>query len=749
MTAHLSLTGTEYATLEAVFERLFPADGDAAGAREIGAARYVDLGLTGALRDDLGDYRSGLDALDRAARDRFGVAFAEAAAPEQDELLSSLQRGVLPGSFPVPQIAFFELLRMHCLEGLFADPLYGGNREKLGWQVLGHPGVWLENSPEEHLRESPADKNGVVQSLADVLPELTARTANGQNDLLTEYDASLHEPVDDADVVIVGMGGVGAVVAPRLIAAGLRVVGLEAGPVWRDQDFVPDELGVAYYCRASMGEKFGKENPRWRADADSPTREATYSLGRMMNGVGGSVIHYGAWLRRFHPHHLRFRSHILERWGEEAIPEGCSVADWPVGYDELEPWFTLAEQMARVAGDESNPFISRSAPLPLPPTRPFRLGNDFTNATRARGLHPHPAPVGQTTKATSYGPEMSYCAWNNGFGAWDGDKWHPGKEIARLARTADNFTLRTHARVVRVLIDADGHAAGVEYLDRSGRVVTQRARHVILAAYTYENIRLMLLSGDGKHPDGLGNNTGQLGRHYMTKQFAHVDGYFPDRIFNRHTGPASQAVVLDDYVAESFDSLAAGAFIGGGTLGAENQFLPLQIARESLPPDVPSWGLEYRRHLLEWQRLGVVRIQPDALPYVFHTIDLDPVHRERSGLGLPVVRLTYGLQENELKQAAWFESESAAILREMGAVTTWAGPNFTGVCSSHDLGGCRSSDDPGAGVVDRELQVHDTPGLYVYSGAAFPTCPGINPTLTIWALTLWAAEQLAERLVTA
>jgi gluconate 2-dehydrogenase alpha chain len=113
------------------------------------------------------------------------------------------------------------------------------------------------------------------------------------------------------------------------------------------------------------------------------------------------------------------------------------------------------------------------------------------------------------------------------------------------------------------------------------------------------------------------------------------------------------------------------------------------------------------------------------------------------------VRLTYGLQENELKQAAWFESESAAILREMGAIKTWAGPNFTGVCSSHDLGGCRSSDDPRAGVVDRELQVHDTPGLYVYSGAAFPTCPGINPTLTIWALTLWAAEQLAGRLVTA
>jgi gluconate 2-dehydrogenase alpha chain len=232
----------------------------------------------------------------------------------------------------------------------------------------------------------------------------------------------------------------------------------------------------------------------------------------------------------------------------------------------------------------------------------------------------------------------------------------------------------------------------------------------------------------------------------MTKQFAHVDGYVPDKVFNRHTGPASQAVVVDDYLAEQFDPVSAAGFVGGATLGAESQFLPLQIAFESLPDDVPCWGAAYRRHVLSWQHLGVVRIQPDALPYAHHTIDLDPVHRDRSSLGMPVVRLTYDLMPNELRQADYFERKSAEILEAMGAVKTWAGPRFTGVCSSHDLGGCRMSDDPAAGVVDRELQVHDTPGLYVFSGAVFPTCPGINPTLTLWALTSFAAGRLVERL---
>ncbi|MEZ4664075.1 MAG: GMC oxidoreductase [Caldilineaceae bacterium] len=300
--------------------------------------------------------------------------------------------------------------------------------------------------------------------------------------------------------------------------------------------------------------------------------------------------------------------------------------------------------------------------------------------------------------------------------------------------------------MLRVLTDGDGRASGVEYVDANGNLQVQKAPRVILASYTFENVRLLLLSGDGKHPNGLGNNRGQVGQHFMTKMFAHVDGLFPNTVFNRHTGPASQGIVLDDYLAADFDSWAHG-FIGGATLGAEQQFLPIQISREALPPDTPNWGAAYKAHIRNWQHLGVVRIQPDTLPYTTNFLDLDPVRRDRSGLGLPVVRITYDMRANEQRLADWMEGKSEEILRGMGASQTWRGPRFTGVGSSHDLGGCRMGDDPAQAVVDRDLQVHDTPGLYVYSGAALPSCPGINPTLTMWAVCLRAADALINELL--
>jgi gluconate 2-dehydrogenase alpha chain len=374
------------------------------------------------------------------------------------------------------------------------------------------------------------------------------------------------------------------------------------------------------------------------------------------------------------------------------------------------------------------------------------MGRLFSAGARSLGLHPHPVPVGQNTEPYNGYPATKYASWNNGFGAWLGDKWHPGLTSVPQALATGNFDLRTGCRVLRVLTNAGGRATGVEYVDAAGQIRRQEADAVILSAYTWENIRLLFLSADDKHPAGLGNSSGQLGKHLMIKQFPHVDGYFPDVVFNRQVGPASQAIVLDDYVAEDFDAWGRGRFIGGATLGAENQFLPIQISRETLPPEVPCWGSAYKAHLREWQHLGVVRYQPDTLPYVNNYADLDPWARDKSGFGLPVVRATYRMMPNEQRQADFFAERSAEILRAMGAQRTWEGPKFTGVASSHDLGGTRMSDDPRAGVLDRSLRVHDTPGLYVFSGTAFPSCPGINPTLTIWALCELAAERLIERL---
>ena len=743
--ALLVLTPYEARTAAAVFERLFPADEHGPGATEIGALTYLDRALAGAYRGRAETYRLGLAALDLAARRRCDAPLAALHADQQDALLTELEGGALPDFRVPPQRDFFEMLRAHLQEGLFADPAYGGNRDKLGWRFLGHPGIWLENTAEENLSEEPVTKGGVIQSLEDLGYSLDGGPSEPVD--IPGYDPQrgAEPPTGPADVVLVGVGAMGSVVAPVLARAGLRVVGLEAGP-WRTKhDFLPDELGSAYYCRGDMGPKFLSETPRWRRNEGEPTREATFSLGRMMNGVGGSVIHWGGALRRCHPHHFHYLTHVREKVGEGALPEGHTLADWPVSYDDLEPYYTTVEYLIGVAGNEDNPFVPRSKPYPLPPLRPFRTSEIFRKATKEMGLHPYPTPVAVNSEPYNGYPATTYCAWSGGFGPFNDERWHPGLTSVPEALATGNLDLRTHCRVVRILTDSGGRASGVEYVDANGNVQVQESRTVILCGYTFENVRLLLLSGDGRHRGGLGNNAGQVGKHFMTKMWADVYGYFPDVVFNKHTGPAAQMWGLDDFIAADFDSAAHG-FVGGATPNIENQQLPIQISREGLPPDVPRWGKGYKDHLRGWQHVCAIRLQPESLSYHTDFLDLDPRHRDRSGLGLPLVRITCDLRENERRLAEWMENKAEEILGTMGATETWRGPRFRGVCSSHDLGGCRMGEDPTSSVVGPDLRVHDTPGLYVFGGAVFPTCPGVNPTLTMWALCYRATELLVERL---
>lgn len=743
--ALLSLTPYEARTVSAVFDRLLPADDHGPAATAIGAVNYLDKALAGPLRDLRDTYKLGLAALDGACRRRFGVRFAEADPSAQDELLTALEAGDLLDVQVPPAAAFFERLLGHMQEGVFSDPAHGGNLDKAGWRLLDHPGVHLANTAEENVSREPVDKRGDVRSLTDAGYRLDGPV--GEPIEIEGFDpqAITGDPLDDVDVIIVGMGAVGGLVAPVLAGRGLRVVGFEAGPWRHKHDFIPDELTAAYYARGDMGHKFQQEAPRWRTDAGAPTVPASFSLGRMMNSVGGSVITWGGAVRRMHPHHFAYDSFVRDRWGSSALPNDATVADWPLSYDDLEPYYCRVESTVGVAGDESNPFVKRSRPLPLPPTRPFVKAELFRRATTELGLHPYPTPVAINTMEYNGLPATRYHAWAAGFGSFTNDRWNPSLTSVPEALRSGKLTLRTNTRVLKVLTDTSGCACGVQYVDANGNLRQQRARAVILSSYTFENLRLMFVSGDTARPEGLGNNSGQLGRHTALKLWADVYGHFPETHFNAHTGPASQMWGLDDYNAETFDSVAAG-FVGGATLNIENQQLPLQIAKDPVPDGVPRWGAAYRKHLREWQHVAAVRIQPDSLTYAANFIDLDPVYRDRSGFGMPVVRITADLRENERRLIGWMQERSTEILRGMGATRTWTGPLFKGVCSSHDLGGTRMGENRAASVVDVDLEVHDTPGLFVYSGSVFPTCPGVNPTLTLWAVTLRAAERLATRL---
>ena len=733
-------------TAAALLERLFPADDGLPGATEIGVLKYLENALTGYARDDVPAYQQGLDSLDKAAMDQTGLHFAACSDAQQDTLIKALEANELDGFRHPTGPEFMEMAIGHMREGLFSDPVHGGNRDKLGWKTLGHPGVWLSNSPEEMLATEPVTKGGRFQSLED-LKGIEFTRPDEQPPVPPQFDpdAGLNPPNGEADVILIGMGMMNSVVAPLFAEAGLKVVALEAGPYLSRRDYLPDELQQAYYARAGLGPKFNSESPRWRRNEGEPTQPVTYSLGRMVNGVGGSSYHYGTWLRRFHPHHFRLRSRIRENGWDHLVPDNSPVADWPFTYEDLEPYYSRLEWDIGISGVSHLPDIPRSRALPNPPMLPFRYGEVFQEATERMGLRPYPVPSGINTVPYRGRPATTYSGWICGFGTFDDSVWMPATECVPGALETGNLELKARCRALRILADDSGHACGVEYFAPDGQVHVQRGRCLILGTYLWENLRLLFLSHDDRHPGGLGNNREQLGRNVMTKSFAHVLAMFPDQVFNRHTGFAPQSLILDDFLYDEFDAEANG-FIGGATISAEPNVNPLAISKEAPPPDVPAWGPRYKEHIRNWQHQGVLRIQPETLPHTSNFVDLDPLHRDKSGLGLPVLRITYDMRENENKLAQWMEAKCEEILLEMGGQNPWRGPRFTGVGSCHDLGGIRAGEDPAASVVDPNLEVHDTPGLFVFSGGVFPSCPGINPSLTMMAMCTRAAEDIIRRL---
>ncbi len=733
-------------TAVAVFARLFPADDGRPGATEIGVIDYLEQQLIGYERDSAQTYRTGLDRLDQCARQQYQQPFAQCQPAQQDALLTALEKGTLANFVFPEQTAFMSLLVRHMREGLFSDPIYGGNRDKLGWKTLEHPGVWLENSAEEMLAREPVTKGGVIQSLQD-LSDMDFPRPDGAPAIPASFDPDrgLVPPQGSADVILIGMGAMNSVIAPLLAQAGLNVMGLEAGPYRSRQDFIPDELGQCFSGRARMGPKFNREVPRWRRNEGEPTQPMTFSLGRMVNGVGGSVYHYGAWLRRFHPHHFRARSRVRENGWEHVLPANSTLADWPISYADLEPYYSRLEWEIGISGVNHQPPVPRSRDLPMPPLLPFRMGEVFQEATTGMGLNPYPVPAGVNSVPYGGRPATTYSSWICGFGTFDDSMWHPAAACIPKALDTGNLDLKTHCRVIRILTDDAGHASGVEYADPAGNIHVQEGRCIILGTYTWENIRLLLLSRDDRHPGGLGHNQGQVGRNIMSKMFAHVLAKFPDHVFNRHCAFASQSLILDDFLREDFHAAEHG-FLGGGTISAEPQYLPLAISREVPPPHVGRWGAAYKQHIREWQHLGVLRIQPDTLSYTNNFVDLDPHYRDRSGLGLPLLRVTYDLRDNEHRMSAWMEDKCEEILLAMGGQAPWRGPRFTGVGSCHDLGGIRMGEDEASSAVDPNLEVHDTPGLFVFSGATFPSVPGINPTLTMMAMCVRATEDIILRL---
>ena len=338
-----------------------------------------------------------------------------------------------------------------------------------------------------------------------------------------------------------------------------EVVAIEAGPQRVKEEYRLDELTESVFQRARLGPKFNQELQTWRRAEGEPTGPAVYSLGKMNNGVGGTVV-YSAWLRRYLPDDFKIRSKTIERYGEDALPRGSSVVDWPISYDDLEPYYTGVEQLTGVAGipgnirgepvKGGNPFEGfRSEGYPMPPLRTAGLSDLFREVCEASGYHPYPVPAGINSVAFDGRPACTYCGYNAFFGCHIDAKSTVDLTFVRRALETGNLEIRTESRVLRVTTDAKGHASGVDYLDPQGTLRHLEAKIIILAAYTFENVRLLLLSRTDRFPTGLANRHGQVGKYFTPKQLPRVLGILPGRAVNRFTGPSAQGMLIDDFLS--------------------------------------------------------------------------------------------------------------------------------------------------------------------------------------------------------
>jgi len=561
---------------------------------------------------------------------------------------------------------------------------------------------------------------------------------------------------EKTDVVIVGAGAAGGILAAELSKAGMKVIGLERGPRLTTADFAPqDEL--RYFQRQDLRPNVKRDPVTWRPNA---TSRAT-PVGGLNNGnqAGGGTVHYGAVSWRFHEDDFRVQSQTVERYGPSAIPEDSSLIDWPLSYADLEPYYDRAEYEIGVSGkagnlqgrkiDGGNVFEApRRREYPLPPLLVDQSGANMEEAARKLGYHPFSTPRAILSQAYNGRPACSYCGFCQAFGCHIGAKSSILVTKLPEADATGNFKLITGAMCYRVNSDNSGRVTGVAYYgpDRSDNTI--EAEIVILAPFIYDNVRLLLLSKTEKFPNGVANSSGHVGKHLMAHIGARAFAAFDDRHVNIFMGPSAQKHTLDDFNADNFDhsglGFIRGAQISSGPAALEGGPIGTAMAMNP-PPGVPRWGAAYRDFFAKYYtRHTAMTGQTENLSYADQTIDLDP--NVRDAWGLPAPRLTYDWRRpNERARVEFMQKKMVEIGRAMGASHVWTAPLGPGSPGAHHQGGTRMGSDPKTSVVNRYGQSWDVPNLFILGSSTHPTMSGFNPTLTIQALAYMSADAIVNR----
>ena len=552
------------------------------------------------------------------------------------------------------------------------------------------------------------------------------------------------------DVVIVGLGATGGIAALPLTRAGLNVVGLEAGRWHSPSDFAPDELRNNFRGWPQAAQKANREIPTFRPSASSPTlpRQAIHP---MMNGVGGTTLHYWAQSWRLSPWDFKVVSETTRRYGASRIPKGSTIEDWPLDYAELEPFYDAVEYEIGVSGQAGNVGGKidprgnifegpRRREYPMPPLRSSGFGAMMADAGRKLGWHAFPGPAAINSQAYQGRSACLYHGFCNRGGCHVSAKNSTAVTTIPKAQATGRLEIVTEATVTSINVDGNGRVTGVTYL-KDGKEVIQPAAAVLVGCHVYENVRLMLLSKSRAYPNGLSNNHGQVGRHYIThNEGAGILGLFPRNLNNWYGLPA-QGTGIDNWADDNFDHSGLD-FIGGGNLFAYSDRRPIAAANMNTFGRAPLWGSAWKAFIKEnVDRWSNAYVQKTTLPYEDNFLDLDTVVKDP--LGFPVCRITFEFKENERKVAAFIQEKAVEWYQAAGAIAIVRNMLGSNGPVSHAYGGTRMGDNPDTNVVDRWGFSHEAPNLGILGASVMGTSGARNPTLTIQALAWRTADRLA------
>ena len=566
------------------------------------------------------------------------------------------------------------------------------------------------------------------------------------------------------DVAIIGAGWTGLTMAKELATrTGLKILVLERGGPRQTRDYFDNMDELDYSVRLRMMQPIRDETVTFRhtpRDRALPVRQ--YGSFLPGTGVGGSGEHWSGISYRYYPHDFRRLSHIVERYGRNRLPRDCAVRDWPITYDDLEPYYDRAERLMGISGkagnlngrriDGGNVFEGpRQSEYPTPPMKMPHLAALFRDAAHGLGYHPFPLPAA-TTSVPYTNPDgvaragCAFCGYCERFGCMVGAKAQPTNTLMPVLARRRNFELRTGAWVRRIVVDGR-QAQGVQYTGARGEECLQPAGLVFLASWTLNNTRLLLLSriGEPYDPETGRGAVGSNLTHQVTVPAATV---FFDKPLNGFMGAGSAGVAIGDFDALDHSHLD---FVTGGALYTVCYGTRPIANFDALPPSAHgrNWGSAWKMAALHYfDRAGLIRFYGEHLAYRANYMDLDPVYKDR--WGDPLLRMTLDWHENELWMVDHITPHALEIAGAMGAVEAAPFPGLkrydaTRYQGTHVQGGTILGANDTQSVVNRYLQHWRVANLFVLGASAFPQNPSGNPTLTAVALTYRTADAVVEK----